>query len=99
MTTPLAEEAIFDPAPYDLPIPSLDGQKADKVILSFGGSMELDRTNEDDLQLIDSLLLGRDVRLSIIASVAGKGFTCSVKEDGDSTGYRVQLRVHTLTEK
>lgn len=92
-------EAIFDAKPYDLPIPSLDGQKADKVVLSFGGSIELDRTAEEDLALIDSLLLGRDVRLVVVASVAGKGFTCAIKDDGDSTGYRVQLRVHTLNEK
>lgn len=92
------DNRIFDASSYDLPIPKLDGQKADKVILSFGGSMELDRTSEEDLALIDSMLLGRDVALSIVASVAGKGFTCSVRDDGDATGYRVQLRIHTVVQ-
>ena len=96
--TALDQGQAFDTAAFELPIPRLDGQRADRVILSFGGSLELDRTSEEDLALIDSMLLGRDVKLTISANVAGKGFSCQVRDDGDTTGYRVQLRVHSITE-
>ena len=91
------EDAIFDASSYDLPIPKLDGHKADRLVLSFGGSVELDRTLEDDLALIERLHLGEDVNLSVTATVAGKGFSHAPKgEDGEQVGYQIRLRVHSL---
>ncbi len=97
MTTDV-DDAIFDAQAYDLPIPKLDGHKADRLVLSFGGSLELDRTLESDLGLIERLHLGENVTLSVEAIVAGKGFSHATKgEDGEQVGYQVRLRVHSLT--
>jgi hypothetical protein len=91
------EEAIFDAKAYDLPIPKLDGHKADKLVLAFGGTVELDRTLEDDLAMIEKLHLGEDVEFQITATVAGKGFSHATKgEDGETVGYQVRLRVHSV---
>jgi hypothetical protein len=92
------DDSIFDASAYDLPIPKLDGHKADKLTLSFGGSLELDRTLEDDLELIERLHLGENVTLTVEAVVAGKGFSHQTKgEDGEQVGYQVRLRVTSLT--
>lgn len=99
MSTTTQEQA-FDAAAYELPIPRLDGHKADKLTLAFSGSIELDRTSEDDLELIESMRLGRDVTLQVTATVARKGFTLSAGKDDapEQTGYGVGLKVHTLEE-
>ncbi len=89
-------EAIFDASGYDLPIPVLDGHKADKLILSFSGQVELDRTSAEDLELIETLMLGRDITCSVVAVVAKKGFTYTAKDDDSQAGYGVGLRVHSL---
>lgn len=92
------EDAIFDASQFDLPIPRLDGRKADKLVVSFGGQIELDRTSDDDLAFVEDLMLGRDVELRITASVARKGFSHAAgKEDGpDTIGYGISLKVHSL---
>jgi hypothetical protein len=94
MTT-LAEDGIFDASAYQLPIPDLDGHKADRLALTFGGGVDLDRTSEDDLEFINGLELGRTVTLKVECIVTKKGFSYSAgKEDGpDSTGYGVGLKV------
>lgn len=93
-----SEDGIFDASKYDLPIPRLDGHKADKLVLSFSGQIELDRTSEDDLAFIDGLFLGRDVELKVKATIAKKGFTFTAREDEESAGYGVGLKIHSLTE-
>ena len=93
-----AEEAIFNASAYDLPIPIEDGHKADKLVLSFSGQVELDRTSEDDLELIKRLTLGKEVEMRVTALVSKKGFTLTAgKDDGpETTGYGVGLKVHSL---
>lgn len=92
------DEAIFDASSYDLPIPSQDGRKADRLAIAFSGGVDLDRTSEEDLALIDTLVLGGEVELRITATVTKKGFTfASGKDDSpDATGYGVGLRVNSL---
>jgi hypothetical protein len=91
------DDAIFDASSYDLPIPKLDGHKADRLTLSFGGSIELDWRDEENLELIERLHLGEDVGLHVTTTVAGKGFSHTAKaEDGESVGYQIRLRVHSL---
>lgn len=93
--TPVTDDSIFDASSYELPIPKLDGHKADKLTVQFSGSVELDRTSEDDLAIIESLTLGKSVTLTATAVVTKKGFTLSAgKEDGpETTGYGVALKV------
>ena len=87
--------ALFDTAPYT--IPKLDGHVADKITLSFGGSVELDRLIEDDLALVEGLRLGQDVALRVECVVAGKGFTHTSKaDDEEQVGYTAKLRVHSV---
>jgi hypothetical protein len=88
-------DGLFDPAPYT--IPKLDGHVADKVVLAFGGSVELDRLVEDDLEMLEKLRLGQDATLTIQATVAAKGFTHSVNaKEEEQVGYAVRLRVHSV---
>ena len=96
--TAAPQEQAFDTTVYDLPIPKLDGHKADKLTIAFSGSVELDRTNSDDLELIDALTLGRDVEMRVTATVTRKGFTLAAgKEDApETTGYGVGMKVHSL---
>ena len=91
------QEPAFDASVYDLPIPTLDGHKADKLVLAFSGQLELDRTSHEDLDFVQALSLGRDVELKVTATVTKKGFTLSPggEEKADSTGYGVGLKVHS----
>lgn len=91
-----ATDAIFDGSVYDLPIPRLDGRKADRLVLSFSGQVELDRTSQDDLDLVTRLGLGASVDLRVTATVAKKGFALSGKDEDETTGYAIGLRVHSL---
>lgn len=93
-----SEEAIFDAARYDLPIPTLDGHKADKLVVNVAGSIELDRTSEEDLSFIEGLRLGQEVSLVVSATVTRKGFTFAAgKEDASpQAGYGVGLKAHSL---
>ena len=77
-------------------LPGMDGHYAQRIGLSFGGSLELDPMNEDDLALIDGLKLGQEVTLRIAATVAGKGFGYVASDLGDKVAYRVTVRVHSL---
>ena len=88
---------LFDTEPFQLPIPKLDGHVADRLVLAFGGSVELDRLIEDDLATLEKLRLGQTVRYTVEASVAGKGFSHSTKANEDEqVGYTVKLRVHSI---
>lgn len=95
---PTTEEPIFDASGYDLPIPRLDGHKADRLAVTFSGGVDLDRTSEDDLSLVDSLALGREVELRVTAVVTKKGFTLTAGKDDEPerTGYGVGLKVQSL---
>ncbi len=89
-------DEIFDASKYDLPIPRMDGHKADTIVLAFS-SYNLDRTSEDDLALIsDSLVLGQDVELVLRGRVIRKGFRNVVREDGVSNEFGVGLRVNSV---
>lgn len=67
---------------YDLPIPVIDGLKADKLRVHITGTLELDRTSEDDLAFLEGLTLGRSVSLAVNAVVVGRPQQFSPSEDG-----------------
>lgn len=95
---PTTEEPIFDASGYDLPIPRLDGHKADRMAITFSGGVDLDRTSQEDLDLVDSLTLGKGVTLTVTAIVTKKGFSLSPGKDDEPerTGYGVGLKVQSL---
>lgn len=92
------DDAIFDAQPYDLPIPRLDGHKADSLSIAFSGGVALDRTSEEDLELVETLALGQEITLRITATVTKKGFTFAPGKDDspETTGYGVGLKVYSL---
>jgi len=96
--TAVDETAIFDATSYDLPIPSQDGHKADRLSIAFSGGVDLDRTSEEDLALVDELTLGKEVTLTVTAIVTKKGFTLNPgrDENPETTGYGVGLKVNSL---
>lgn len=93
----VAQEPAFDASVYDLPIPTIDGLKADKLRLNLTGTVELDRTNIDDLEWLDTLKLGRQTTLTVEAVVTGKPQSYQPSEDGPGTTTTgVTLKVHTI---
>lgn len=98
-TDTTTESELFDPAPFTLPIPTLDGTKADKLHLTFTGTIELDPTSEDDLDLIGRLSLDQDVTLTVEAAVAGKAFKVKRVEDETTATHVVTARVHSLQQQ
>ncbi len=96
LATPAIEvdDDIFSAGSYDLPIPTQDGYKAEKITIRFVGVCDLDRTNEDDLEFVDALRLGKPVRLIVSGRVSGKGFTHQVKsDDEEAVGYYCSVRI------
>lgn len=92
-----AQLEALDGSVYDLPIPTVDGLKADKIRLVLSGGEELDRTNPDDLDYFASLRLGQDVTLTVVCTVTGKPQTFSPSEDGPgTTTLQATLKAHTV---
>ena len=85
------EEAIFDASSYDLPIPRIDGIRAKRLSVSFGGT--LDRTNADDLEELGKLEMLEEVTLTVRAIVTGKSFSGKSQEGEPDVGYQVRLNV------
>lgn len=83
------QETAFDPSVYDLPIPKVDGIRAKRLSVSFGGS--LDRTNAEDLEVLAGLEMLQEVRLTVRAVVTGKGFSGKDTDGGPDVGYQVRL--------
>lgn len=64
-------EALFDTHAY-LDVPTVDGQAADKLVVSFSGSVSFNAGDEQGKQLFRSLSLGKSATLQVEAVVAGK---------------------------
>ena len=91
MTSVATDEVIFDASAYDLPIPKIDGIRANKLTVAFGGT--LDRTSSDDLEALGKLEMLEEVTLTVRALVTGKAFNGKDAEDGPAVGYQVRLQV------
>ena len=85
----------FSRETYQLAIPGMDGYQAERLSLGFSGSVDLDRTSQEDLDFVNGLKLGREVVLRVTATVTKKGFSLQGGE-GESAGYGVGLKVHSL---
>ena len=87
----------LDGSQYDLPIPTVDGLKADRLRVTLTGTIDLDRTDPDDLAWFESFRLGRDFNLELVATCTGKpqGFVPSEDGPGVMT-LQATLRAHTI---
>ena len=86
----------FTPEAYQLAIPGMDGYKAEKIAVAFSGGVDLDRTSTEDLDFVNGLTLGKQVTLTVVATVTKKGFSLTTKDEIDAAGYGVGLKVHSL---
>ena len=86
--------AALDASQYDLPIPTVDGLKADKVPLVFTGSLDLDRT---DLEHLDLANLSGEAELYVKVVCTGKSASFRyVEGEAGEMVYRTHLRVVAL---
>lgn len=92
------EEATFSASSYAnhvKAIPTMDGRRATNLDIRFSGSGSLDHTSVDDLELLEAMRLGHDVRLIVTGTIAGKGFRLGTTADGDIS-YSCTVRVATV---
>lgn len=81
-----------------LAIPEIDDRRADTIAVSFGGSVDLEPADEDDLAFINGLKMFDTVQVTVTATVVRKGFS-GTPGDGtkaDKTGFGVGLKVQSL---
>ena len=90
-----AQPEVFDASVYDLPIPKVDGIKADKLAIVLTGSIDIDRTNNDDLELLNQFMLGKPCQLIVEAVCVGK--SSSYRPDDDGAGTLTQRTVLRIT--
>lgn len=92
------DDGLFDGSQYDLPIPSLDGHKADVLRIVIGGGIDLDLYDEHALKFLETLKLGRDLELTVTVRVTGSAWRHAVKgEDGaDHVVHQVALKAHSI---
>jgi len=89
---------VFDASAYDLQVPVTDGLKADRLAIAINGRIELDRTNQEHLDMINALQLGKAVTVNAEAICVGKPSTYTPSTDGPGTvGYQVTLRITDAT--
>lgn len=68
----MTQAPAFDAAVYDLPIPKADGLKADRLAISVGGTLPLERTSKTDLDLVNGFKIGERYTLEIEVVCTGK---------------------------
>jgi hypothetical protein len=88
----------FDASAFTLDIPNVDGVHAEKIVVAFAGSVELDIHDETDLALFNSLTLGREIELRVSGTVADRPSPLKTdKESGAQTMIRkTKIAVHSL---
>ena len=94
----------FDPAAYDDPrlaIDTVDGHKVDKISIRLSGSVELDRTNPEHVELFNRLKIGADVDFDKMPELAGYVSSKPPRAVRSGDGYRAdvaQTCVITITD-
>jgi hypothetical protein len=99
ITTPslALDDSIFSADSFNLNIPKMDGFKATRLDLRFSGSGILDRTNVDDLALLEAARLGEPVRLIVVGEFVGKGFRLNRNSDRDAElSYSCTVKVASV---
>jgi hypothetical protein len=77
----------FDASVYRLNIPEVDGVDAENIVITFGGQVELDMTDEKQLGFFNDLKLGKEVELRVAGFIGDKSSPIKDK-DGIKTMTR-----------
>jgi len=86
---------LFDRRQYEA-LPKYDGHTATKLKIRFGGSVEIDINDLDQLEYYRTLILGDEVSLTVDASVAKVNWGHETKEStGRVVSHSVGLKVHS----
>lgn len=85
---PDGQSQAFDSGAFRIDVPEVDGVDADKIVVAFAGSVELDLHNEHHLSFFNSLTLGKDVELRAAGTVSDKLSPLKVDSDGKKTMVR-----------
>jgi hypothetical protein len=95
---PAEQEGIFDAAPFTIPVPTLDGHRADVLKLTFGGGVEIDKMLSDDLERFKALSFGDELTLNIEVVVSKVNWTLARKADGgEKVTHVVGFKVTEVT--
>jgi hypothetical protein len=65
-----------------LVVPVFEGQRLDRYRITFAGSLELDPTDPDDLDLINRLKLGEEVALRVEGAIVSRPHNVTRDKNG-----------------
>jgi hypothetical protein len=89
---------LFDPKPYTIPVPTLDGHRADTLRLAFGSSVDVDPMDNEALDHFKSLRFGQEIELHITGVVGKNGWTIKTNTEGEETVvHTLGINVHSYT--
>lgn len=91
----LEEERKQQASPEQLALPMIDGRGIDLIEIAISGTVKLDRSGPNDVELIRKMAAGRTVDLKVSAFVAGTHGDVSQDDNGyaDKTTLRKKLTV------
>jgi hypothetical protein len=103
-TAPPEQEAAFDAGAYDDPrlrLDYVDGKRVDRISIRFAGTVDLDRTNPDHVDLYRRLTLGKEVDFADMPPLGGRVSNKPNRQVRDKEGYVgdvAQTAVITITD-
>ena len=91
------EAELFPGADYEVPFPQVDGRDVDVIALRINGNITLNRNDPEHAAFVESLTLGRYVRLEVMASVTAKGqaWKAGDEELPGRVEYVIGLKAHS----
>jgi len=79
-------------------LPALDGYRADTLRIAFAGSIDVDLTDEDQLDWFTALRFGQEIDLHVTATVSKTGWTIKRgADDQETVVHTLGLAVHSYT--
>lgn len=84
LETPQAED-LFPATDYEIAFPQADGHNVDTLIVRLRGNIKLNRHDQASVDFIESLRLGKTIRLTILANVTSKGDAYTIDTDQNET--------------
>lgn len=93
-----AADELFDPQPYQTPVPTLHGHRPDTIRLAFGGGLEIDLKDGQLVDYLKTLRLGQELELHVTATVAKVNWSHrTTSDDGDEkVTHVVGVNVHSI---
>ena len=87
---------LFDPKPFTIPVPQLDGHRADTLKLAFAGNVDIDKMDNEALDHFKSLRFGQEVELRISGTVGKTGWALKTDSEGqDTVTHTLGISVHS----